>query len=285
MIRYHPVGIPIEIGKEKPLTSLFHRLNSVIPDEQRLLTFTSTTLAADAIRIMRKQGFNQVPVVEGSEILGVFSFRSFARAVIDSSDERVPFGSLPVSEYLEQISFARVTDEFDSVIERIDRDDAVLVGDPKKLQAIVTAMDILRYLYDVASPYVMVAETELSIRALIAKCLDVGQLAVCVSNSLSAAYGPGKLPSRLEDLAFNDYVQVIGDGRNWPSFETTFGGTRLRTRAKLERMRDLRNDLFHFRRALTVEEYEELSTLRNWLLIRTRMLQARREGDQDAKRA
>lgn len=75
-------------------------------------------------------------------------------------------------------------------------------------------------------------------------------------------------------MTFNDYVQLIGDGRNWQHFERTFGGTRQSTRSKLERIRDLRNDFYHFRKAMTIDEYDELLALREWLLLRARLRQA-----------
>jgi hypothetical protein len=57
------------------------------------------------------------------------------------------------------------TDEFAEWFDFIDRYDSALIGEPNRLQGIVTAMDILRYLYRVASPFVLLAEFELALRA------------------------------------------------------------------------------------------------------------------------
>lgn len=78
-------------------------------------------------------------------------------------------------------------------------------------------------------------------------------------------------------MTFNDYVQIIGDGRNWEHFRAVMGGSRNRTRAKLEQLRDLRNVVFHFKRELTVEEYETLAAGREWMLLKARAAEARRE--------
>ena len=40
------------------------------------------------------------------------------------------------------------------------------VGDPDRLLGILTPMDVLRYLYGVASPFVQLAEIEVGLRAL-----------------------------------------------------------------------------------------------------------------------
>ena len=78
-------------------------------------------------------------------------------------------------------------------------------------------------------------------------------------------------------MTFNDYVQIIGDGRSWDHFQTFMGGNRVRTRAKLEQLRDLRNVVFHFKRKITVEEYETLAAGREWMLLKARAAEARRE--------
>jgi hypothetical protein len=78
-------------------------------------------------------------------------------------------------------------------------------------------------------------------------------------------------------MTFNDYVQMIGDGRSWDHFQKFMGGNRVRTRAKLEQLRDLRNVVFHFKRGITVEEYETLAAGREWMLLKARATEARRE--------
>jgi len=100
----------------------------------------------------------------------------------------------------------------------------------------------------------------------------------CVENALSAKYKDGELPHQLEDMTFDEYVALLRDGRNWQHFEKAFGGTRERTRGRLEPARDLRNDVFHFRRELSVEDHERLTTCRDWLLRCVRKVQARRGG-------
>lgn len=267
-------GIAVEIASGKPLTSVFHRLSSVIPESQELVTVAPEMSAADALKLMGEHGYSQLPIVHNMEVIGIFSYRSFSRGVL-KADLRVNPTSAAVIEFSEQVPFARLTDEFQGVISLLDTQDAVLVGDQSKLLAIITAIDILRYLYDVASPFVLAAESELAIRALIGQSVNLEGLAACAKNSLSQLYKEGELPSTVEAMTVNDYVQIIGDGRNWPNFEIAFGGTRQSTRSKLERLRDLRNDLYHLKKNMTSDAYDELLALREWLLLRVRLYQAK----------
>src|ERR1017187_3661960 len=66
-------------AKELDLASeLFHRINRIIPEDQSVLTIPPSCRVRDAVALMRKHGYSQVPVVDNGEVLGVFSFRSFA---------------------------------------------------------------------------------------------------------------------------------------------------------------------------------------------------------------
>src|ERR1700674_4457494 len=74
--------------KELDLASeLFHRINRIIPVEQSVLTIPPQTPVRNAIELMREHGYSQIPVVDKSEVLGVFSFRSFAKGAAGSNLE------------------------------------------------------------------------------------------------------------------------------------------------------------------------------------------------------
>ena len=269
-----------------PITELFHRVNSVIPDEQELLTVDPIMAVSDAMDLLEKHGFSQAPVVVGREVLGLFSYQTFSRAVITYSREATKSRKfdpleLTVEECMEpRPPFARVTDEFVEWFDVLDRCDYVLVGSPDRLQGIVTAMDILRYLYRVASPFVLIGEVELALRALMQMAVDGETLATCARECLKDKYEPDKMPTQLHEMTFNDYIQIVGDGRGWPHFEPLLGGNRVRTRAKLEQLRDIRNIIFHFRREITVEEHQTLAANRDWMLRKVRAATARQEERQ-----
>lgn len=265
----------------RSVTKLFHRLNSVLPTDQHVISVLPETPVQEALNILGEHGFSQLPVMVGQQVIGMFSYRSFSQAVIRLSatpkGQKFDPQGIFVEDCIERPNYARVTDEFRSWFDAIDRLDALLVGDPNRLQGIVTAMDILRYLYEVVSPFVTIAEIELSLRALIRLAVDQDKLLECARVCLKH-YAEDNFPTGLEHMSFNDYVQIIGDGRNWPYFQPIFKGDRVRTRARLEQVRDLRNDVFHFRRELTDEDHEALSMLREWMLMKATAAEARMEG-------
>jgi CBS domain-containing protein len=263
------------------ITEMFHRLNSVLPIDQKIISVLPEAYVQEALDVLSKHGFSQLPVMVDQQVLGLFSYRSFSHAVIklsgDAKNQRFDPREMFVEDCIEKPTYARVSDEFRAWFDAIDKQDAILVGDPNRLQGIVTAMDILRFLYGVASPFVLIEEIELSLRELIRLAVGQDELVACAKISLKQ-YTEENLPTDLEYMTFNDYLQIIGDGRNWHRFQPIFKGDRVRTRAKLEQVRDLRNDVFHFRREITTEDYETLSALREWMLLKATAAEARTKG-------
>jgi predicted transcriptional regulator len=152
------VNVGADLAAAISITELFHRLNRVLPENQQVLTVPGEMLASEALRLLRQRHFSQVPVVVAGEVLGLFSHRSFSDAILSATASKggIALENLTVEECLEKAEFARVTDEFESWFNSLDAHNAVLVGEAHRLQGIVTPMDVLRYLYKVASPFVLV---------------------------------------------------------------------------------------------------------------------------------
>lgn len=259
------------------LAELFHLVRSLIPQDQAVVAVGPETTVAEAIRLMQRHNYSQLPVVAGQAVLGVFSFRSLTTRLLEIGKMSEYFGDLPVDEFLEQFKFAQLSDNWESIVLHLDKDDGVLVGHRDQLQGILTPMDVLTYLRDIANPFVMLAEIELSLRRIVRACVDEDELQACARQSLSSKYPADEMPTALAEMTFNDYVQIIGHGRNWPRFEAAFGKggwLRKKTEERLKEVRDLRNDIFHFKRRLETEDIETLTKHREWLHRRTRVIEA-----------
>ncbi len=261
------------------LAELFHLVGSLVPEGQQVIAAPPDMRVAEAIRLMDEHNFSQLPVVAGRAVLGVFSFRSLARRLLGMGRISEDFGDLPVDEFVEQFEFAQPSDNWESTLKHLDREDGVLVGHRDRLDGIVTPMDVLRYLCNVTSPFVMLAEIELSLRKIIAACATEDELRMCSLNSLARKYGEEQLPTSLSEMTFNDYVSIIGDGRNWPHFTTVFGQgewQRKTTTERLKQVGELRNEVFHFRRELNSQDLDILTSRRDWLQMKARAFEARK---------
>jgi predicted transcriptional regulator len=261
------VGVKME---EQSLKDLFHLIKQALPEPQELLTFTPEKPIAKALAVMHEHNFSQVPVVAGNEVLGIFSYKSFAERVTKLPQNTPNLMDLPVEEFLDDLKFARITDQLTQFIDEFELKDAVLVGSEDRLQGIITTIDILRYFYQVASPYFMLREIELAIRALMKASVSEEDLRDCIDKSLKKYYEENnqKVPDCLEELTLRDYVTILRYGDTWEYFMPAFGKRRRVVYARIDQLPRLRNDVFHFKRDITVNEYNYLKDTRNWLLKR-----------------
>ncbi len=272
--------------KELDLASeLFHRINRIVPQNQSLLVISPHQKVRDAVALMRRYGYSQLPVVDSGEVLGIFSYRSFAQGAAsgtleDWTKQKCAPGDLQVDEFLEQFEFARVTEEMSRVFDAMDRDNGILIGAPERLIGILTPMDFLRYLHRVASPFVMVSEIELALRALIRIALSPEQIPAAARRVLSSAYGgEDNVPILLEDMTFDNYQTLVAHGETWKDLEPVFGGTRTRASGKLKEVGGIRNDLFHFKREITLQDNETLALHRDWLLNKVKQAGSHRRRE------
>jgi hypothetical protein len=262
------------------LVASFHRAKSLIPNDQELITIPPEMSVSEAFKLMQKHRFSQLPVVAGDAVLGVFSYRSFStKALARQNSTREPLGNLPVEDFLEDFEYAYANDDWNQVLRYLNQDDACFVGHRDGMEGMITPMDMLRYFREIAIPFITIAEIELSLRQIIQTCVEAGALPDALNKSLRTAYENREIPTHLNKMTFDNYVQIISNGENWPHFEKMFGSddrTRRQTCHKLKQLGDWRNIIFHFRRRLEDRELEALAEHREWLHRRVRAFEGRR---------
>src|SRR4051794_28944151 len=225
--------------------SYFHRLNNVLPERQEIVSVGPDVTVGDALAVMAREGFSQLPIVEGREVLGAFTYRSFALGV--ARMKRVDVSDLPVFDFSEQLRFARPRDDFEELVDALDRDGAVFVGDPDRLIGIATTVDVLRYLLGIANVYVLLQEIELALRELLRVAAGRSVPANWMHECLPDSDGDGPA---FEDMSFGDYMLILQSKPHWEKLAVAFGPRRQGVLARLRPVNEVRNVAFHFRRAI-----------------------------------
>ena len=162
------------------VSALFHDLGRVIPDDQTVFTVTLEMPALSALSLLDKHNYSQAPVVERSAVLGLFSHRTLSRKLLywQRMDDTIPLNDRSVEDCFEEDKpFARVTDDVRKWFDVLESEGALLVGEPNRLDAIVTPYDISRDLDKVSGPFILLQEIELTIRALLRTAVDADELA------------------------------------------------------------------------------------------------------------
>jgi CBS domain-containing protein len=273
-LRLIPPPVP---GEPANVCGQFHSIGRVLPETQDVAAVGTDERIRDALALMAKEGFSQLPVIESGRVFGVFSHRSLSRKVSKLHAGKHDPLDAAVEEAMDVVDaswFVQVDHELKDVLACLDRNDAVLVGTANRLQGIVTTIDVLRYLHRVSNRFVYLEEIELAVRTLLRLSMSEEEIAEAARLTLVKSRD-GDPPSRLEDMAFHDYIQIIDNGRFWEKLDEVFGGTRDRTRVKLKAVSGLRNVVFHFKRPLTEEDDQTLQETRDWLLFRARLFDCR----------
>lgn len=261
------------------LVASFHRVLSLIPDEQQLKAIPPEMRVSDALKLMQDTHYSQLPVVAGNAVLGVFSYRSFsAKVIAKQKSSKESIGELPVEDFLEDFEYVYPFEDWNRVLRYLNQDDAFFVGNRSDLDGLVTTMDMLGYFQKIANPFIMIAEIELSLRQIIHASIDDALLDEAIERSLRTAYPEGEIPTELKRMTFDNYVQIISNGENWPYFESMFGThprTKKQTIHKLKQLGEWRNIIFHFRRRLQGWELTILAEHREWLHRRVQAFEGR----------
>lgn len=264
--------------------SPFHEVGNLFPDDVTPPeTVTGETPVGEALRLMLQERYSQLPVVEHERVIGMFSLWSVARHLEQMPG--IPIQDVPVREVMDRdVVSATVTDSLDSLLHLLQEHEAVLVSSPHGLQAIVTPTDALLYFYGVAHPFVLLQEIEMALRCLMEACVTEGQLAGAIDASLrkQCEAQDRPVPTTLDQLTMDQYRSLITCKSNWSLFERAFGPRQDLVAARLLAVRDLRNEILHFRRdtrSLSTLDYQRLVDARGWLLERVQRLQPQEGGN------
>jgi CBS domain len=265
-----------DLEQDSSFVGMFHLVNGLLPDEQSVLSVRPDTHVHDALELMEQHGFSQLPVMVGDRVLGVFSYRSFAKRVAGLA--KIDLDRLEVDDCIEDLEFVRVTDDLERMFVYLDRDGAVLVGDPDWLLAVATPTDLIQYLYGLTHPFILIQEIELVLRRLVRAAVLKEDFEEYIRRAVSSNYKDreDQIPTQLEELSCAELVQTVIHSKNYAdAFCKLLGGNRDSTRGYLGRISGIRNDVFHFRRPITDADVQILANARTWLLRKARAVEAR----------
>ena len=238
----------------------------------KVVTVTTKDKVRTAVRLMIEHGFSQLPVTNerSGEVDGVISTDSIVRALYHLTDPEVSGRAeidvmeLSVSQCIEEAPLHAEKSDMLAMGKTLEDVPYVLVGKDGTLVDILTHSDIVYLFRELAAHFLAIGTIEQKLRLLIAKVLNSPELlAEAVGNAFS--YRKESRPHTLADMTFDDYRLLIMNKHNWPKFEPLFTN-RQATQNRLLKLRDLRNDLFHFRlHILNSEQRDFIQNTVHWL--------------------
>ena len=285
------------VGSSRKRVGPFGPAWALIPKDQQTLVLDGSTPASDAVERLVDNSFSQIPVADKTGIIiGVFSWKSFGKRVADLHATKIKPTELPIREAMEPARFIGREVYIDTETDWGDIDH-ILVGTDDDLLGILCIADVFGRLNDFAEAFVLLYEIEHEIRDLIHDVYDDGELAKVLEAMMASANRQaaevvdelkqvikerGTIPAvgkairllcsggsrrleSLEDFTFAQYRTLICSEANWPSFEPVFDTIRELLDADFDKVNELRNIVFHFRRGITPKDTDCLRRFRDRL--------------------
>jgi predicted transcriptional regulator len=241
-------------------------------ESEAVATVTAAETVHAAVRLMIENDFSQLPVVDAEKgtVVGAISAESIVRSLYHLSSPEAGTGALSngmglnVAQCIDEASVHSSDSEMLTLGKTLADSPYTLVGEDGTLSDILTHADIVRLFRELAAHFLLIGTIEQSLRLLISRVFDTkGAVKTAIDSAFS--YRKEHKPHSLDEMTIDDYRQLIMNKKNWPHFAGLFFD-RHATEKRLLKLRDLRNNLFHFRlHTLDSEQKDFLRSTARWL--------------------
>jgi len=244
------------------------------------VTVTPETRLRDALQIMSSNGFSQLPVVKEDKLKGMLSYKSIVKQMELNQDFERKKGSialleLAVRHFTDPDAKALSLD--DSVFELFKvtkAEDAVVIGETGgKPRYVITNFDAVNILERLSEVFLLIEQIEDMLRSILKKQLetqglDLSEIVQKINQNLGPAQQSYHLPRTIEKMSWDNYITFITNKESWTPLFSKMFETITSVKNYFSFVRDLRNDVFHFRKlshTLGDSEINKLGRIKAWL--------------------
>ncbi len=248
-----------------------HPLSQVLAQRKPPVCTAFDASIGDALKVMTENRFGQMPVVDaGGQLRGLISQQGIAGLYFHTKG-KVDLLKTPVHHALETVTALSPGDVLLKAVEAlaVPRTNAVVVAEDGRPTGLLTGKDMTHFFRSLFEGIMLAEEVELILRDYTARAFpDEASL----NAAAMAAFGPSPnqphYPRRNpHKLSFGDRVQMLCTSPNWERFEAVLGPRTIFI-TLMSRVREVRNELMHFRGQMDPLEFDVLTRAYTWLLNR-----------------
>ena len=113
----------------------------------KLVTVNHNESVEDAIRLMLKEDYSQLPVMNGDKVVGVISYESLAKTVFNITESKSkPPSKVRAKDCMEKTSkIFSVEDDATNILSTLANKAYVLIRKKSKVTDIITSYDVLSF--------------------------------------------------------------------------------------------------------------------------------------------
>lgn len=203
-----------------------------------LLTIEYNKSIKHAIELMIQNEYSQLPVTKNDEIIGIISHESIVKWLC-IKEGKGELGT-EVAFAMDDKNIIDLETSLSDLVDFVAIKNYVLVNDNNRFE-IITNHGILQYFKDFSESFMLVENIEKKLRRIIFTSIDQEAFAEISHNTLGREGYDS--PNRVEDMVFNDYRTFLSKNREM--FQEISNMSQFLD--SLDRIRRIRNSVFHFR--------------------------------------
>lgn len=229
-----------------------------------------TTRVKDALHLMMKHGFSQLPVVEeDGDLVGIISNKTIAHTYFLLGGQ-IPLLDLTVDHCLARVDPLTPEDDLFEACEKLrSGDSALVIVEGRKPVGLLTAGDLTDFFRHRSEDLIRIEDIEVTLRL---RARDAFPDDLAMDEALILSLGadpldPTRPKKQFNHLGMADLVHLIIHEQNWPKFNGMFEPLQLFT-SLMDRVRQVRNILAHFRGSADQIQDSTLKYAVDWLSTR-----------------
>lgn len=247
---------------------MLYSLEQVLGNRPPLITIRQDAPLLDALKVLIERRFGQLPVVdETGRLRGVVSQQAIL-GVYHLTDGKVPLFDLSVVDCMDPANKVSLQDDLLSAFDLLGSRGvyAVVVAQEERPVGILTPKDVSVLFRSIFEGLLLVERIERRLAAALRLAFPTED---AFTKALISVYGadkrdPNKPQRDGQNLSLTDMVFMIRDNDVWPFFEPLFGN-RDYFRHLMDSVRQVRNEMAHFRGQVDVLEMDTLRRAVVWL--------------------
>lgn len=228
-----PVGT--EESDSEPYRDPTYRVSKLQAANQTPVSVSPDDDLAAAVTKMLASDYSQLPVMTSDrEVKGVVSWKSIGSRLALGNEKG------PVRTFMDQHVEVDATASLFTVIAQVVQHDYVLVrAADRRVCGIVTASDLSLQFQQLTEPFLLLGEIENHLRRMIGERHDLDDLCAACDPD-----GPAREIRSVVDLTFGEYIRLLQKPEQWQKL--CLAVDRAVVVERLEKIRQIRNDVMHF---------------------------------------
>lgn len=216
---------------------------AVTADPTEPITVSLDTTIQEALEIMFEHDFSLLPAVQNGRVKGVVSNLSICRVLKTVDHPEV--SELAIKSAIEEPVFVPAEKDIYDLFETFAADHYVLVGEPDKLEGVMTRYDVFYFLKNQVEPFLIIGEIEQNLHDLFDNEYHNIDRQIQKTFKERAKHDESYDIPDLQEFDLGDYQFFLG--KNWDDLSEHFHDDHEYIDSLLDNVRDIRNSLFHFR--------------------------------------